>query len=69
VDDKRISDRIKLASFPQKKYLKEIVMEELPKDAQVVLPEIRDFRLYKEGTECRYVRQSWDREDTFGYSA
>ena len=48
-NDQRVADRIKLASFPQKRYLQEIVREELPKDAQVVLPELETLDFIRKG--------------------
>ena len=48
-NDQRTADRIRIASFPQKKYLQEIVREELPKDAQVILPELETLDFIRKG--------------------
>lgn len=42
-------ERIKRAGFPQLKYMGELVREELPKDAQVALPEIETLDFIKQG--------------------
>lgn len=48
-DDMKTADRIRLAAFPQKKYLQEIERNELPRDAQVVLPDLESLDFIKKG--------------------
>lgn len=45
----RRKQRIRLAGFPELKYLQELVREELPKDAQTALPELETLQFIKEG--------------------
>lgn len=45
----KAANRIKRTFFPQKKYLNEIEREELPKDAQVVLPEQETLDFIRNG--------------------
>lgn len=47
--ESRIKSKIKSASFSQLKYLQELVREELPKEAQVALPELETLEFIKEG--------------------
>lgn len=47
--ENRIKQRIRLAGFPQLKYLQEIIKEELPSDAQIVLPELETLDFIREG--------------------
>ena len=48
-NDQKTADRIRLASFPQKKYLQEIERDELPKDAAVALPELETLDFVRNG--------------------
>ena len=41
----RRKSRIKTAGFPQMKYLHELITEDLPKEAQLVLPELEHLPL------------------------
>ena len=41
--------RIRRAGFPELKYLQELVREELPKEGQLVLPELETLDFIKEG--------------------
>lgn len=41
--------RIRIAGFPQLKYMQELIREELPKDAQTILPELESLDFIKEG--------------------
>lgn len=45
----RRKSRIKSAGFPQMKYLYELVMEDMPKEAQVILPELETLDFIREG--------------------
>ncbi|WP_365349724.1 ATP-binding protein, partial [uncultured Phocaeicola sp.] len=45
----RRKSRIKSAGFPQMKYLHELVMEDMPKEAQVILPELETLDFIREG--------------------
>lgn len=45
----RRKQRIRIAGFPELKYLQELVREELPKDAQTALPELETLQFIKEG--------------------
>lgn len=47
--ESRRKARMKSANFPQMKYLHELVREELPKDAQVALPELETLEFIKQG--------------------
>ena len=41
--------RIRSAGFPQMKYLHELVMEDMPKEAQVILPELETLDFIRQG--------------------
>jgi len=41
--------RIRIAGFPELKYLQELVRQEMPKDAQTALPELETLEFIKEG--------------------
>lgn len=45
----RRRSRIKSASFPQMKYLHELIREELPDDARIALPELESLDFIKQG--------------------
>ena len=45
----RRKSRIKSAGFPQMKYLHELVMEDMPKEAQIILPELETLDFIREG--------------------
>ena len=45
----RVRQRIRWAGFPQLKYLQEIVREELPEDARIVLPQLETLDFIREG--------------------
>ncbi|MBB4038367.1 MULTISPECIES: IS21-like element helper ATPase IstB [Dysgonomonas] len=45
----RRKQRIRLAGFPELKYLQELVRQELPKDAQTALPELETLEFIKDG--------------------
>lgn len=45
----RRKQRIRIAGFPELKYLQELVREELPKDAQTALPELETLEFIKDG--------------------
>lgn len=47
--DTRRKSRIKSASFPQMKYLHELIREELPDDARAALPELETLDFIKQG--------------------
>lgn len=47
--DTRRKSRIKSASFPQMKYLHELIREELPDDARISLPELESLDFIKQG--------------------
>ena len=47
--ESRRKAKIKSASFPQMKYLHELIREELPKDAQTALPELESMDFIKQG--------------------
>lgn len=47
--EKRRKQRVRIAGFPQMKYLQELVREDLPKDAQMVIPELETLEFIKEG--------------------
>ncbi len=44
----RRKQRIRIAGFPELKYLPELVREELPKDAQTALPELETLEFIKD---------------------
>lgn len=45
----RRRSRIRSAGFPQMKYLHEFVMEDMPKEAQVILPELETLDFIRQG--------------------
>ena len=45
----RRRSRIRSAGFPQMKYLHELVMEDMPKEAQIILPELETLDFIREG--------------------
>lgn len=45
----RRRSRIRFAGFPQMKYLHELVMEDMPKEAQVILPELETLDFIRQG--------------------
>ena len=45
----RRRSRIRSAGFPQMKYLHELVMEDMPKEAQVILPELETLDFIRQG--------------------
>ena len=45
----RRRSRIRSAAFPQMKYLNELVMEDMPKEAQVILPELETLDFIRQG--------------------
>lgn len=45
----RRRSRIRSAEFPQMKYLHELVMEDMPKEAQVILPELETLDFIRQG--------------------
>lgn len=45
----RRRSRIRPAGFPQMKYLHELVMEDMPKEAQVILPELETLDFIRQG--------------------
>ena len=45
----RRKSRIKSAGFPQMKYLHELVMEDMPKEAQIILPDLETLDFIREG--------------------
>lgn len=45
----RRRSRIRSAVFPQMKYLHELVMEDMPKEAQVILPELETLDFIRQG--------------------
>lgn len=45
----RRKQRIRIAGFPELKYLQELVRQELPKDAQTALPELETLEFIKDG--------------------
>ena len=45
----RRKSRIKTAGFPQMKYLHELIAEDLPKEAQLVLPELETLDFIRQG--------------------
>ena len=47
--EKRRKQRVRIAGFPQMKYLQELIREDLPKDAQMVIPELETLEFVKEG--------------------
>ena len=47
--ESRRKQRVRIAGFPELKYLQELVREELPKDAQTALPELETLEFIKEG--------------------
>lgn len=47
--DNRRKQRVRIAGFPELKYLQELVREELPKDAQTALPELETLEFIEQG--------------------
>lgn len=47
--DTRRKQRVRMAGFPELKYLQELQRDELPKDAQTALPELETLEFVKEG--------------------
>lgn len=47
--EKRRKQRVRIAGFPQMKYLQELIRGDLPKDAQMVIPELETLEFIKEG--------------------
>lgn len=47
--ENRRKQRVRIAGFPELKYLQELIREELPKDAQTALPELETLEFIKEG--------------------
>jgi DNA replication protein DnaC len=47
--DTRRKQRVRIAGFPELKYLQELQREELPKDAQTALPDLETLDFIKEG--------------------
>mgnify|MGYP003623266109 FL=1 len=47
--ENRRKQRVRIAGFPELKYLQELVKDELPKDAQTALPELETLEFIKEG--------------------
>lgn len=47
--DNRKRARIKMANFPQMKYMYELIAEELPQDARMALPELETLHFIKQG--------------------
>lgn len=47
--EKRRKQRVRIAGFPQMKYRHELVREDLPKDAQMAIPELETLDFIKEG--------------------
>jgi DNA replication protein DnaC len=47
--DTRRKQRVRLAGFPEFKYLQELLRDELPKDAQTALPELETLDFIKDG--------------------
>lgn len=47
--DNRRKQRVRVAGFPELKYLQQLVREELPKDAQVALPELETLEFIVHG--------------------
>ena len=48
-NENRRRQRVRSAGFPQMKYLQELVREELPKDAYIVLPELETLDFIRQG--------------------
>ena len=55
--EKRRKQRVRIAGFPQMKYLQELIREDLPKDAQMVIPELETLEFVKSG----------NRKDTYSH--
>lgn len=55
----RRRSRIRSAGFPQMKYLHELVMEDMPKEAQVILPELETLDFIRQGRNlvCMEIRE------------
>jgi DNA replication protein DnaC len=47
--ENRRRQRIRAAAFPELKYLSELVRDELPKDAQIALPELETLQFIRDG--------------------
>ena len=62
----RRKSRIKSAGLPQMKYLHELVMEDMPKEAQVILPELETLDFIREGRNI-VLYGSGDGKDSYCY--
>ena len=47
--ENRRRQRVRMAGFPELKYVNQIVRDDLPKDAQLALPELECLNFIKEG--------------------
>lgn len=47
--ENRCRQRIRAASFPELKYLSELLRDELPRDAQIALPELESMNFIRDG--------------------
>ena len=63
----RRRSRIRSAGFPQMKYLHELVMEDMPKEAQVILPELETLDFIRQGKKPGPVWKSGNRKDAYCY--
>ena len=55
--EKRRKQRVRIAGFPQMKYLQELIREDLPKDAQMVIHELETLEFVKEGRNVEIRQQ------------
>lgn len=65
--EKRRKQRVRIAGFPQMKYLQELIREDLPKDAQMVIPELETLEFVKEGRKRGVIWKSGNRKDTYSH--
>ena len=63
----RRRSRIRSAGFPQMKYLHELVMEDMPKEAQVILPELETLDFIRQGRNSGSCMEIRERKDAYCY--